>query len=75
MGAPKATDNPDEQPALRSSRISLPLSRYLGKAFPTRYATQVDMCTNGPSFPKHIPVATAKTAPTALTSNTLKSKK
>lgn len=70
MGAPNATLSPLEHAALSSSRIFRPLSLYFGNSDPTRYPTHVEMCTNGPSFPKHMPVLTAKTAPKALTTST-----
>lgn len=34
----------------------------------------VEICTKGPSLPKHIPVLTAKTAPNAFTTSTLSDK-
>ena len=34
-----------------------------------------DICTNGPSLPRHIPVGTAKVAPIALTARTFKLRK
>ena len=69
------TLKPAAHATLNISRILRPLLRYFENLFATRYPTQVDICTNGPSFPKHIPVATAKTAPKPFTNNTLKSRK
>lgn len=66
---------PEAQAAERSSLSLRPLSLYLGNCMPTRYPTQVEMWTKGPSLPKHMPVATAKTAPNALTARTLRSGK
>jgi len=43
--------------------------------FATKYPTQVEIWTNGPSLPRHIPVETANVAPIALTTRTLRSKK
>jgi hypothetical protein len=40
-----------------------------------KYPMPPEMCTKGPSLPKHMPVATAKMDPTPLTPRTLGSKK
>jgi hypothetical protein len=69
------TLNPAAQATLSISLIFRPLFRYFANLFATRNPTQVEICTNGPSFPKHIPVATAKTAPKPFTNRTLKSRK
>jgi hypothetical protein len=39
------------------------------------YPTQVEMCTKGPSLPKHMPVDTAKMAPKALMVRTRRERK